>query len=195
MKAVKRLEIVIAARQMTQVCRLLEQHGVSGYTLIREVAGKGERGMQFADGLNAAFANSYLLTTCDPDVLPALVEALTNVDDRVRFEAAKALIEIHDPKAVPALIGALEDERSQIRWVAAEGLTRLGSASRGPLLHALIEHSDSVLLREGAHHILRCWARLGWGDEVGPVLAALEDIEPAVEVPMAAYITLKKLGE
>jgi nitrogen regulatory protein PII len=76
MKAVKRLEIVIAARQMTQVCRLLEQHGVSGYTLIREVAGKGERGMQFADGLNAAFANSYLLTTCDPDVLPALVEAL-----------------------------------------------------------------------------------------------------------------------
>ena len=48
MKAVKRLEIVIAARQMTQVCRLLEQHGVSGYTLIREVAGKGERGMQFA---------------------------------------------------------------------------------------------------------------------------------------------------
>ena len=146
------------------------------------------------DALQRQEAHRALVAIGQP-ALPALVEALTNVDDRVRFEAAKALIEIHDPKAVPALIGALEDERSQIRWVAAEGLTRLGSASRGPLLHALIEHSDSVLLREGAHHILRCWARLGWGDEVGPVLAALEDIEPAVEVPMAAYITLKKLGE
>ncbi|MCW5850601.1 MAG: HEAT repeat domain-containing protein [Anaerolineae bacterium] len=125
--------------------------------------------------------------------LPALVDAMTDGDDRVRFEAAKALVEIHDPKAVPALIGALEDERSPIRWVAAEGLTRLGSASRGPLLHALIEHSDSVLLREGAHHILRCWSRLGWGDEVGPVLAALEDLEPAVEAPVAAYGVLRRL--
>lgn len=127
--------------------------------------------------------------------LPTLVDAMTDRDDRVRFEAAKALIEIHDPRAVPALIGALEDERSQIRWVAAEGLTRLGSASRGPLLRSLIEHSDSVLLREGAHHILRCWSRLGWGDEVGPVLAALEDIEPAVEVPVAAYGVLRRLEE
>jgi nitrogen regulatory protein PII len=76
MKAVKRLEIVMSSRQMTEVCRILDRHGVPGYTLIRDVAGKGERGMQFADGLNAAFANSYLLTTCEPDALPALVEAL-----------------------------------------------------------------------------------------------------------------------
>lgn len=76
MKAVKRLEIVVSSRQMAQVCRILDQHGIRGYTLIRDVAGKGERGMQFADGLNAAFANSYLLTTCEPERLPALVEAL-----------------------------------------------------------------------------------------------------------------------
>jgi len=76
MKAVKRLEIVVSSRQMVQVCRILDQHGIRGYTLIRDVAGKGERGMQFADGLNAAFANSYLLTTCEPESLPALVEAL-----------------------------------------------------------------------------------------------------------------------
>ena len=146
------------------------------------------------DALQRQEAHHALVALGEP-ALPALVDALTNTDDRTRFEAAKALIEIHDPHAVPALIGALDDERSQIRWVAAEGLTRLGSASRGPLLRALIEHSDSVWLREGAHHILRCWSRLGWGDDVAPVLAALEDIEPAVEVPMAAYTVLKRLGE
>lgn len=76
MQAVKRLEIVTASRQMAEVCRLLDRFGISGYTLVRDVAGKGERGMQFADGLNAAFANSYLLTTCEPERLGELVELL-----------------------------------------------------------------------------------------------------------------------
>lgn len=146
------------------------------------------------DPLQRQEAHRLLVAVGEP-ALTALVDALADDDDRVRFEAAKALVEIHDPRAVPALIGALDDERSQVRWVAAEGLTRLGSASRGPLLRALVAHSDSLWLREGAHHILRCWSRLGWGDEVGPVLAALEDIEPDVEVPMAAYATLQRLGE
>ncbi len=45
-----------------------------------------------------------------------------------------------------------------IRWLAAEGLIGLGEAGLRPLLEALVHHSDSAWLREGAHHVLKALA-------------------------------------
>lgn len=76
MKAVKRVEIVTEALEMREVCEVLEAHGISGYTIIRDVVGKGERGVQSGDELTDVFKNSYLLTTCPAEKLQEVVEAV-----------------------------------------------------------------------------------------------------------------------
>jgi HEAT repeat protein len=124
----------------------------------------------------------------------ALVQALKGPRERVRWEAAKALSQIGDPTTAPELVVALEDESFGVRWLAAEGLIAAGHNGLEPLLRALMHHSDSVWLRAGAHHILRTLAG-DWElhEEIAPVLAALEDIEPAIEVPPAAQAALISL--
>jgi sporulation protein YlmC with PRC-barrel domain len=125
--------------------------------------------------------------------VPALVEALGNPNRHLRWEAAKALSQIGDPAAAEALVKALEDELFGIRWLAAEGLIAVGREGLKPLLRALIQRSDSDWLRQGAHHVLHELARTGL-EEVRPVLAALEDIEPSIDVPLVARTTLDALN-
>jgi HEAT repeat protein len=123
----------------------------------------------------------------------ALIEALTDSSPNLRWEAAKTLTEIGNPAAAPALVQALEDEESAVRWLAAKGLIAMGEDGLEPLLQALIEHSDSVWFREGAHHVLHTLVREDMALQATPVLEALEDIEPVVEAPVAAYHVLQAL--
>ena len=116
-------------------------------------------------------------------VVPLLIKALADTDDTIRWEAAKTLSEIEDPEAAPALVKALEDEIFEVRWVAAEGLTRLNIRGLMPLLHALTEHGDSILLREGAHHVFHNLTKGALRKCLTPVLAALEAIEHEGGVP------------
>ena len=129
--------------------------------------------------------------------VPYLTEALRDSDSEecVRWEAAKALSDIGDPAGAPALIDVLgQDELFGIRWLAAEGLIALGRNGLVPLLEALIQRSNSAWLREGAHHVLRILAGRGLYVYVAPVLTALEDVEPAVQVPPAARAALDALS-
>ena len=139
-----------------------------------------------------------LLVDIGSPAVPYLVQALEDPDaeECVHWEAAKALSDIGDPLAAPALIDILgQDELFGIRWLAAEGLIALGLDGLAPLLEALIQRSDSTWLREGAHHVLRTLAQRGLYAQVAPVLTALEDIEPAVEVPPAARAALDALSQ
>jgi HEAT repeat protein len=122
-----------------------------------------------------------------------LVESLTSPNQHVRWEAAKALVELRDPRAAPALVQVLEDGNFAVRWLAAEALVALGHDALIPLLEALEKGSDSVWMREGAHHVLHTLIGDGVADEALPVLEALQDIEPVVEVPIAAYKVLLEL--
>ena len=63
------------------------------------------------------------------------------------------------------------------------------------MLEALIKRSDSVWLREGAHHVLHDLSKgdLELKDLVAPVIAGLEGIEPEVEVLEPANTALDKL--
>ena len=81
------------------------------------------------------------------------------------------------------MVKALEDEIFEVRWVAAEGLTRLNIRGLKPLLHALTEHGDSILLREGAHHVFHNLTKGALRKCLTPVLAALEAIEHEGGVP------------
>jgi HEAT repeat protein len=145
-----------------------------------------------ADGVERHAARVKLEQIGAPAV-PALVKALKSANDYARWEAARALGEIADPRAVPTLVDALKDQRSAIRWLAATALINLGREALVPLLQGLEGNSDSIWFRDGAHHVLRSLVRDGVADEAMPVLEALEDIEPCIGAPIAAYHVLQEL--
>jgi len=119
--------------------------------------------------------------------VPDLIEALRNKNEDVRWEAAKALGQIRDPAAAPALVEALRDKNFGVRWLAAEGLIIMKAAAILPLLQELIQHPDSIWLRQGAYHVLHDLAKKrGFSRQVAPILAALAGYEPALNVPIAA---------
>jgi nitrogen regulatory protein PII len=76
MQHVKRIEIITDALVMGEVIRVLEREGVSGYTVVPNVTGKGERGAQSGDDLTDVFKNSMLITACDVERVASLVEAI-----------------------------------------------------------------------------------------------------------------------
>ena len=128
----------------------------------------------------------------------SLTAVLTNPNEHVRWEAIKALEGIGGSEAARVLVEAVEnDQDSSIRWLAAEALIGLGRAGLVPLLQALVRHSGSVWLREGAHYVMR---RLNikypdLGSQLTPVLAALESRESVAQVSPAAQAILDALTE
>jgi HEAT repeat protein len=135
------------------------------------------------------------LVAMGSQAVPFLAEALNDPNSLRRWEAAKALGEIGDPNGAPVLVKALEDEEFDVRWLAAKGLIDINIKGLKPLFQALIEHADSVLLRQGAHHVLHDLAKGELRIYLAPVLIALEDTDPAVQVPPAvshAQEALKK---
>jgi len=77
-------------------------------------------------GENRAIA-VYLLGWCDASAVPALVEALRDQDEHVRWMAAIALCQLGPEarEALPALIGALKDEDELVRAQSASALGQL----------------------------------------------------------------------
>jgi HEAT repeat protein len=93
------------------------------------------------------------------------------------------------------MVRALEDESFGVRWLAAEGLIAMGQAGIPSLLRALMVRSDSPWLRAGAHHVLRSLAENPLHQYLAPVLAALDDVEPTLAVPIAAHDALYELKQ
>lgn len=74
MKPMKRIEVILPQGEADELIRALEDKGVSAYTLIPSVSGRGDRGST----LHALgqLDNSYLLVACDEANLHTLVEAI-----------------------------------------------------------------------------------------------------------------------
>lgn len=130
------------------------------------------------------------LVAIGPASVPALLTALRDPVDEVRWEAAKALGQLSRPEAAEALVGALTDPHGGVRWLAAEALAATGEPAKRPILRELLAHSESVWLREGAHHVLRSLAR-GASPDLAAVVRALEGVEPAIAVMTAASDALR----
>ncbi len=143
------------------------------------------------DGLGRQRARLTLVAIGQP-ALTRLEEALVDVNYLVRWEAAKALGQIRDPSTAPALVDALEDPNFGVRWLAAEALIGLRRAAFSPLLEALAERGQYILLRESAHHVLRTLCEMGLRDSAEPVLKAMEGKDPESEVPRAARKALEE---
>jgi hypothetical protein len=150
--------------------------------------------------------------------VPYLIEALSEPDWQVQWEAANALGKICDPRAVHVLVRSSENKVFEVRWLACEGLIALRREALVPLLEALIKCSDSPRLRESAHHVLHDWLIFDVGkypdfpwlrydagsvphdwltkearEVLRQVLIALEDIDATIEAPLAARIALNAL--
>ena len=127
--------------------------------------------------------------------VPYLVDVLNHRKSWVRWESAKALGQIPGAAATQALVVALGNNNFDVRWLAAEGLIDRGREALKPLMKALIEGSDSVALREGAHHVLFDLSHGNLRELVLPVLEALEDVEPSLGVPLKARALLDRIGK
>lgn len=134
------------------------------------------------------------LVSIGASAVPILEKALTDKNQWCRWEAAKALGEIASPEATGALINSLEDKSFDVRWLAAEDLVAIGSAVVVPMLKVLVNKSDSIWIREGAHHIFHgLIKRNKFSQTLRPVLAALEDIYDSYSMTFAAEKALNSM--
>ncbi len=76
MQPIKRVEIVTDSLEMNEVIEAVNRLGISGYTLVKDVLGKGERGLQSGDELTGVFKNSLLLVACEAEKVSSLVETI-----------------------------------------------------------------------------------------------------------------------
>ncbi len=126
--------------------------------------------------------------------VPDLTKALSNPNVQLRWQVIKVLEGILDPSTVPALVEYLKDENAGIRWASAEALIKFNRTSLPALLKALVHESDSIWLRQSAHHILRVLKESGRLNQIEEnVYEALEDVEPSIAVPWAAQKALETL--
>ena len=162
--------------------------------------------LESKDGILRVKSRQELIIRGEPAIEP-LVDAMSSKNEYVRWEATKAMGQIaakmvsqestwkEYQDALKKLVEALEDKNFDVRWLAAEGLTSIGEGAVLPILNALIERSDSLILREGAHHVFHDLIIKGiLKDKLMKVTAALEDINSPVEIPFIAKSVLDSIG-
>lgn len=126
--------------------------------------------------------------------IPALLAALTDSNGNARWQAAKALSQLHDPDTANDLMNAMEDDDFGVRWLAAEGLIAMGPASLGAVLQGLISCFGSIRMREGARHVLHALADSGFHDEtIEKLLRTLQGLASQEDVAWAAEHAWEKL--
>ena len=76
MQPVKRIEIILDFQDLAKIVKILNNLGISGYTVIRDVTGSGDRGLRPGDELTDVFKNSYIMTACPEEKMQEIVEAI-----------------------------------------------------------------------------------------------------------------------
>ena len=157
------------------------------------------------DGMIRVKSRHALVSIGEPAVTQ-LTGAMSHKNQTVRWEATKALGQIAaraamqesgekiSQNAIKALVKALEDKEFDVRWLAAEGLVSVGDRAAVPILEALETNPDSLILREGAHHVFHDMVNRNiLGEKLRAVIKVLEDIDSSVEIPFAAKSVLESL--
>jgi len=124
----------------------------------------------------------------DTAAVPAVIDALTDEDARVRHRACRACGALADPRAVPALTARLEDG-PRVRVAAASALGSIGTDEALTPLIELLDDADESIRRIAA-------SALGNADSskpVEPLAEALTD-ESAVVRNAAVYSIIELLS-
>jgi hypothetical protein len=64
---IKKLEIITDFSYLKLLTRLLDDHNVEGYTIIKDVMGKGSRGNKDGHGISGGFKNCYVMLCLSED--------------------------------------------------------------------------------------------------------------------------------
>lgn len=145
-------------------------------------------------GANRLKARKSLVAFGKPAV-SSLTKALQNSKfDQVRREAVKALGAIGDSRAISPLVNALEDSDPDVAWLASDVLRKFKKDAWPPLLRALLKSgSESVLLRQGAHHVFRNQKENGYHDLLATLVKYLGSSIIQESTPGAAFDLLKRM--
>jgi hypothetical protein len=148
------------------------------------------------EGATRQKARESLIALGKPAV-PFLIRTLRNSKlDHLRWEAAKSLGSINDTRAIPSLVKALEDSDHDVAWLAALALRKFKKAAWPQLLNMLIKSKpDSILLRQGAHHVLRNQREDGFNELLATLRKSLEPGAAQESTSVAAYNILKQMKE
>jgi HEAT repeat protein len=140
------------------------------------------------------------LGTAGKAAVPALAEALHDVDKDVREQAGKALAQIGEA-AVPALVKSLKDKTATTRFRAADGLATIGPEAKRavPELTEALKDKDGYVRRAAA----RALGEIGpdAADAVTELIACLDDQAPPVRAQAADSLAaigpaaVEKLGK
>jgi HEAT repeat protein len=119
--------------------------------------------------------------------LPALSDALRAPAPHVRWHAVRALGQIGDVASASELAQALGDDDYGVRWAAAEVLARFGAAAVPPILERLARQPVSEGVRAAAYHALHRMQPAEVQERLQPVLSALRGPGAADAAPAVAY--------
>lgn len=76
MQSIKRLEIITGPIEFRSLVAELESAGITGYAVIRDVLGKGDKKVNSWDSLSSETENLMVITTIAEDRLKTVVEAI-----------------------------------------------------------------------------------------------------------------------
>ncbi len=63
----KKVELIVEAVYEHRLIELFDDHHIHGYTLIKDIEGRGGHGLRTADDVIDAFSNIYLFTICEQE--------------------------------------------------------------------------------------------------------------------------------
>jgi nitrogen regulatory protein PII len=82
-ETVKKVEIIVSHAYLEKTLMILDEVQVSGYTVIEDTAGKGDRGVS-CSGFGCAYSGSYVMTVCtDEEQLNHLIEKVNPILKKV----------------------------------------------------------------------------------------------------------------
>lgn len=76
MESVRKIEIITNSVELGKVLAILDKVGVSGYSVIRDVIGKGDRGRADDDIEMTILSNVYVMSACTEEQERKVVEAI-----------------------------------------------------------------------------------------------------------------------
>jgi hypothetical protein len=76
MKSMKKVELVIEAVYINRLLELFKEHGINGYTIIKDIEGRGGHGLKTADDVSDVFSNIYVFTVCEEEIFLSMKEKI-----------------------------------------------------------------------------------------------------------------------
>jgi nitrogen regulatory protein PII len=75
----KKLEIIIEAVEKKSVLKILNEAGVSGYTIINDIHGQGKRGTRRGSELSNIMRNSLIIVVDEPEIINTIIEKVKEI--------------------------------------------------------------------------------------------------------------------